>query len=89
MDLCSGKFSQDEYAKNNDYPLWLTIVFIIAIIIVLSKFSNSNGQSYSGGGHRTVWIPMGGFGGSSFGGSGGFGGFGGGGFGGGGASGSW
>ena len=68
---------------------------MIALILI---FRSSNGnQNYSGGGTRTIWIPMGGFGGSSFGGSsgggsfggGGFGGFGGGGFGGGGASGSW
>ena len=96
MDLCSGKFSQDEYASDDGFPLWLIILFIIAIFIVLSKFSDNNGQNYSGGGTRTIWIPMGGggfsgggFGGGSFGGGGGFGGFGGGGFGGGGASGSW
>ena len=95
MDLCSGKFSQDEYAGEEDFPLWLIILFIIAIAIIFSKFSNNNGQNYSGGGTRTIWIPMGGgFGGGGFGGGGfsggGFGGFGGsGGFGGGGASGSW
>lgn len=95
MDLCSGKFTQDEYTNGDGFPLWLFILFIIAIFIILSKFSDNNGQSYTGGGHRTIWIPMGGFGGSSFGGGGGFsggggfGGFGGGGFGGGGASGSW
>ena len=95
MGLCSGQFSQDEYADDG-FPLWLIILLIIAIIIILSKFSDNNGQNYSGGGHRTIWIPMGGgFGGGGFGGgfggggSGGFGGFGGGGFGGGGASGSW
>ena len=100
IDLCSGKFSQDEYANDDDFPLWLIILFIILIFIVLSKFSDNNGQNYSGGGNRTIWIPMGGFGGGGFGssggfggggsfGGGGFGGFGGGGFGGGGASGSW
>ena len=94
MDLCSGKFTQDEYSNDDGFPLWLIILFIIAIFIILSKFSDNNGQSYTGGGHRTVWIPMGGgFGGGGFGGGGfsggGFGGFGGGGFGGGGASGSW
>ena len=100
MDLCSGKFTQDEYADGGEgIPLWLLILFIIAIAIIFSKFSNNNGQNYSGGGTRTIWIPMGGgfggggFGGGSFGGGGfsggGFGGFGGGGFGGGGASGSW
>ena len=94
MDLCSGKFTQDEYADDG-IPGWLTLLFIIAIIIIFIKFSNGSGQNYSGGGSRTIWIPMGGgFGGSSFGGGGGFsgggfGGFGGGGFGGGGASGSW
>ena len=92
MDLCSGKFSQDEYADGDGFPLWLIILFIIAIMVVFSKFS-CGGQNYSGGGTRTIWIPMGGgFGGGGFGGgghSGGFGGFGGGGFGGGGASGSW
>ena len=93
MDLCSGKFSQDDYADDG-FPLWLIILIIIAIVIILSKFSNNNGQNYSGGGTRTIWIPMGGggFGGGGFGGGfggGGFGGFGGGGFGGGGASGSW
>ena len=94
MDLCSGKFSQDEYADDDGFPLWFIILMIIAIAIIFSKFSNNNGQNYSGGGTRTIWIPMGGgFGGGSFGGGGfgggGFGGFGGGGFGGGGASGSW
>ena len=94
MDLCSGKFTQEEYSDNEGLPTWLIILILIAIFIILSKFSDNNGQSYSGGGHRTVWIPMGGFGGGSFGGGrsfggGGFGGFGGGGFGGGGASGSW
>jgi uncharacterized protein len=94
MDLCSGKFTQDEYASGEGFPLWFIILIIIAIVIILSKFSDNNGQSYTGGGHRTIWIPMGGFGGGGFGGSGGFGGggfggFGGGGFGGGGASGSW
>lgn len=97
MDLCSGKFDQDEYAGEEGFPLWLIILFIIAIAIIFSKFSDNNGQNYSGGGTRTIWIPMGGGGfggGGSFGGGGGFGGggfggFGGGGFGGGGASGSW
>ena len=97
MDLCSGKFDQDEYAGEEGFPLWLIILFIIAIAIIFSKFSDNNGQNYSGGGTRTIWIPMGGGGfggGGSVGGgggfsSGGFGGFGGGGFGGGGASGSW
>ena len=89
MDLCSGKFTQDEYAEDDGFPLWLIILLIIAVVIVLSK---GKGQNYSGRGSRTIWIPMGGgFGGGGFGGgsSGGFGGFGGGSFGGGGASGSW
>lgn len=93
MDLCSGKFSQDEYAHGDGIPWWLILIIIIAVILI---FSGNNNQNYSGGGHRTIWIPMGGgFGGGGFGGgfggggSGGFGGFGGGGFGGGGASGSW
>ena len=90
MDLCSGKFTQDEYIKGDGFPLWLVILVIIAVVIVLSK---SKGQNYSHRGMRTIWIPMGGgFGGGGFGGgssSGGFGGFGGGSFGGGGASGSW
>ena len=93
MDLCSGKFTQDEYAGDEGFPTWLLVLFFIALIVIFSKFSDNNGQSYSGGGTRTIWIPMGGGfgGGGSFGGgsSGGFGGFGGGGFGGGGASGSW
>ncbi len=94
MDLCSGKFTQDEYANGGEpIPAWVMIAFIIILILI---FRSKNGnQNYSGGGQRTIWIPMGGFGGGSFGGggggfsSGGFGGFGGGGFGGGGASGSW
>ena len=99
MDLCSGKFSQDEYAdEDSGIPGWVLILLFIALIIIFSSISDNNGQSYSGGGTRTIWIPMGGggFGGGGFGGgssgggsSGGFGGFGGGGFGGGGASGSW
>ena len=95
MDLCSGKFTQDEYNDGDGFPLWFIILIIIAIVLIVSKFSDNNGQSYTGGGHRTIWIPMGGgFGGGGFGGGGGFsgggfGGFGGGGFGGGGASGSW
>ena len=91
MDLCSGKFTQDDYAEDDGFPLWLIILLIIAIVIICSKIE---GQNYSRGGSRTIWIPMGGgFGGGGFGGGGfgggGFGGFGGGGFGGGGASGSW
>ena len=99
MDLCSGKFSQDDY-NDDSFPLWLIMLLIIAVVIIFFKFSDNNGQNYSGGGSRTIWIPSGGgfgrggfggggFGGGSFGGGGGFGGFGGGGFGGGGASGSW
>jgi uncharacterized protein len=93
MDLCSGKFTADEYAKNEGIPVWLIIIFIIALVLIFSK---GNNQNYTSGGSRTIWIPMGGFGGGGFGGGGsfgggggGFGGFGGGGFGGGGASGSW
>ena len=95
MNLCSGKFSQDEYADGGKpIPAWLIIVFIVILFFI---FRSSNGnQNYSGGGTRTIWIPMGGGGfggdfggGGNFGGGGGFGGFGGGGFGGGGASGSW
>lgn len=93
MDLCSGKFTQDEYnKKGKSFPIWLIIIFIIAIVLIIK---NSD-QNYTGGGSRTIWIPMGGgFGGGGFGSSsgdgssGGFGGFGGGSFGGGGASGSW
>ena len=94
MDLCSGKFTQDEYNDDEGLPGWLTLLFIIAVIIIFIKFSSGSGQNYSGGGSRTIWIPMGGGYGGGFGGGGGFsgggfGGFGGGGFGGGGASGSW
>ena len=93
MDLCSGKFSQEEY-DDDGLPTWLLVLIFIALLIIFIKFSDNN-QNYSSGGTRTIWIPMGGgfggggFGGGSFGGGGGFGGFGGGGFGGGGASGSW
>ena len=94
MDLCSGKFTQDEYADgDNPIPFWFILLVIIALFFI---FRSKNGsQNYSGGGQRTIWIPMGGgfssggFGGGGFSGGGGFGGFGGGGFGGGGASGSW
>lgn len=96
MALCSGKFTQDEYNDGEGIPGWLTLLFIIAVIIIFIKFSSGSGQNYSGGGSRTIWIPMGGGFGGDFGGGGGggfsgggFGGFGGGGFGGGGASGSW
>lgn len=93
MGLCSGKFTQDEYTDGDGIPIWLLVLFFIALLLILTKFDN-HGQNYSGGGTRTIWIPMGGFGGGGFGGGGsfgggGFGGFGGGGFGGGGASGSW
>ena len=93
MSLCSGKFTQDEYADDEGIPGWLTLLFLIAIVLIFIKFSK--GQNYTGGGHSTIWIPMGGGfgggfgGGGGFSGGGGFGGFGGGGFGGGGASGSW
>ena len=90
IDLCAGKFSQDEYANGGEpIPFWLIVLVVIALILIL-RYGNDN-QNYSGGGSRTIWMPMGGFGGGGFGGgsSGGFGGFGGGGFGGGGASGSW
>ena len=97
MDLCSGKFTADEYANKDDrIPIGLIILVIIAIILILR--SGNGNQHYSSGGNRTIWIPMGGgFGGGGFGGGhssgglggGGFGGFGGGSFGGGGASGSW
>ena len=97
MDLCSGKFTQDEYTNRGEgIPIGLILIFMVILFFV---FRSSNGnQNYSGGGTRTIWIPMGGGfgssggfggGGGSFGGGGGFGGFGGGGFGGGGASGSW
>ena len=92
MDLCSGKFTQDEYNDDDGFPLWTFILLILIIAIIFSKFSSGGGQNYSGRGSRTIFIPMGGgFGGGGFSGgsSGGFGGFGGGGFGGGGASGSW
>lgn len=87
IDLCSGKFTQDEY--KGGYPLWVTILIVIVVLYVFIKFSGRGGQNYSGGGSRTIWIPMGGGGSFGGGGGGGFGGFGGGGFGGGGASGSW
>lgn len=89
MGLCAGKFTQDEYAdEGGGIPIGFIILVLIALIII---FRSSNGnQNYSGGGNRTIWIPMGGgFGGGGDFGGGGFGGFGGGGFGGGGASGSW
>ena len=100
MDLCSGKFTQDEYNDDGKgIPIWFILLVIIALVLI---FRSSNGnQNYSGGGHQTIWIPMGGgfgsggfgggggFSGGGFSGGGGFGGFGGGGFGGGGASGSW
>ena len=90
MDLCSGKFTQEEYAHGGkSIPVWLIILVIIALIFI---FRSSN-STYTGKGSRTIWIPTsgGGFGSSGFGGGGGggFSGFGGGSFGGGGASGSW
>ena len=101
IGLCSGQFTADEYTdEGSGIPILLIIILIIAIILIMRDSS----QTYSGGGTRTIWIPMGGgfgsgsgggFGGGGFGGgfggggSGGFGGFGGGHFGGGGASGSW
>lgn len=91
MDLCSGKFTQDDY-NNEGNSIFGFILLIILIVYILYRFHNN--QNYSSGGTRTVWIPSGGgFGGRGYGGGshggGGFGGFGGGGFGGGGASGSW
>ena len=99
MDLCSGKFTQDEYGENEGSALFGFLFFIALILLIL--YLRHNNQSYSSGGSHSIWIPMGGggfggggfggFGGGGFGGGsgGGFGGFGGGGFGGGGASGSW
>ena len=91
MDLCSGKFSQDDYNSKTGSAILGAIILIGIILIFI--YGNSDNQHYSSGGSRTIWIPMGGgFRGGGFGGgghSGGFGGFGGGGFGGGGASGSW
>ena len=92
IDLCSGKFTQDEYGEEEGSAL-LGFLFILAIILLVIYLKRN--QTYSSGGARSIWIPMGGggFGGGSFGGGsgggGGFSGFGGGGFGGGGASGSW
>ena len=83
MDLCSGKFSQDDYDKGGGSTILGAIILIGIALIVF--FGNSGNHS---GGSRSVWIPMGrGFGGGGS--SGGFGGFGGGSFGGGGASGKW
>ena len=61
MDFCSGKFDQDHYREYGvDIPSWLILLFLIAIVIIFSKLSGGSGQNYSGGGSRTIWIPMGG-----------------------------
>ncbi|MBO6025771.1 MAG: TPM domain-containing protein [Bacteroidales bacterium] len=85
MDLCSGKFTQDDY--NDEGNFWLGILVIIAIILVIRWTRGS--RSYSGSGMGSGWISSGGGFGGGGGHGGGFSGFGGGGFGGGGASGSW
>ena len=90
MDLCSGKFTSKEYTDDKAQALaGLLLIGIIGVIFYLIK---RKGQSYSGSGAGSMWIPSsrgyrtGGFSGGSHG---GFSGFGGGHFGGGGASGSW
>lgn len=92
MDLCSGKFTADEYTNGDNTGAIIALILIIIIIILVAK--SSGGTTYSGGGSNghVIFMPgPGSFGGGSggFGGGGGFGGFGGGHFGGGGASGSW
>ncbi len=89
MDLCSGKFTQDNYNDEDGVSFFWGVVLIIIILMVIWGNTGSS-SSYSGKGSSSSWVG-GGFGGGGFGGSsgGGFGGFGGGGFGGGGASGSW
>ena len=93
MDLCSGKFTADEYTNGDGTGAIIALILIIIIIILVAK--SSGGTTYSGGGSNghVIFMPgPGSFGGGSsggFGGGGGFSGFGGGHFGGGGASGSW
>ena len=93
MDLCSGKFTADEYTNGDGTGAIIAIILIIIIIILVAK--SSGGTTYSGGGSNghVIFMPgPGSFGGGSsggFGSGGGFSGFGGGHFGGGGASGSW
>lgn len=92
MDLCSGKFTADDYTNGDGSGSIIALIIIIIIIILVIK--SSGGTTYSGGGSNghVIFMPgPGSFGGGSggFGGGGGFGGFGGGHFGGGGASGSW
>lgn len=94
MDLCSGKFTPQQYTSNKGDALkGLILLGVIGLIIYLLARKGQS-QSYSGSGTGSMWIPSsrgyrtGGFsGGGSHGG--GFSGFGGGHFGGGGASGSW
>lgn len=93
MDLCSGKFTADDYTNGDGSGSIIALIIIIIIIILVIK--SSGGTTYSGGGSNghVIFMPgPGSFGGGSsggFSGGGGFGGFGGGHFGGGGASGSW
>lgn len=93
MDLCSGKFTPDEYMGDS---VGTIIGYILIIIIIILVVCASNSTTYSGSGSNghVIFMPgPGSFGGGSSGGfgggGGGFSGFGGGHFGGGGASGSW
>ncbi|MBK6346466.1 MAG: TPM domain-containing protein [Bacteroidales bacterium] len=103
MDLASGKYKADKYAKKKSRPLGLIVPVIIIIIIAMLFGRNGNNRHHNIGRNSGLpfWLLLsmmgnsgrgsggdwGGF--SGGGGGGGFGGFGGGGFGGGGASGSW
>lgn len=99
MEITSGEYSAEEYAKKSNrksFIPFLGVIFIIIIIMVTKARRTSRYASTNNMGFWAAWALMnasnrshgGSYGGFSSG-SGGFGGFGGGSFGGGGAGGSW
>lgn len=107
MSLASGEFTAKEYdakAKKSGGASIIPVLFIIFIVILLTRGGRGRNRHITTGGNLPFWLLMGmmgsgrshhgswgGFsgGGGGFSGGGGFGGFGGGSFGGGGAGGSW
>lgn len=95
MQRASGEFKGDGSGRKKGKPsVWTTIIILMVIFFIFSRFRGPGGRNFSSRGGRGggfIGGGFGGFGGGGFGGGGGggFGGFGGGGSGGGGAGGRW